>query len=263
MVIYCTTNLLNGRRYIGLDSKNNPNYLGSGKAFKLAVKKYGRENFRKDILTHCKNIEELLTKEEFYIRRLNAVESNKFYNIAEGGGKYLTRPICQYDKQGNLLNCWDSIQAVEKELGYNNSKITAVAKGNYGRRTAYGFVWRYKDEPFDKYPTTPQLKVYDYQKEMLSKRMTGEGNPMYGKTGNNHPRTNKIIQLTLEDIPIKVWTSITEAQNTLKINNISAVLCNKRNKAGGYKWKYFKDIVRSSEKSEIVEQVKRLDKDST
>lgn len=252
MIIYCTTNLINGRKYIGLDSKNNPKYLGSGKAFKIALNKYGKENFRKDILTHCKNIEELLVMEEFYIKRLNAVNSKKYYNIAQGGGKILTRPICQYDKKGNLLNCWDSISAVENELGFNNSKITAVAKGNYGRKTAYGYVWRYKNDDFNKYPTKPQWKVYKHQKIELSKRMKGKNNPNYNKLGKDSLHHSSVIQYSLNDEYIKTWDTIKQAKDYLKINNISACCRGTRKKAGGYKWKYFKDIVRSSEKSEII-----------
>ena len=53
--VYITTNLINGKRYIGrckFDT-TRPNawktYLGSGVALKLAVKKYGRQNFKKVI----------------------------------------------------------------------------------------------------------------------------------------------------------------------------------------------------------------------
>lgn len=252
MVIYCTTNLINGRKYIGLDSKNNSKYLGSGKAFKLALKKYGKNNFRKDILTHCKNIKDLLIMEEFYIRRLNAVNSKNFYNMAEGGGKIITKPICQYNLKGKLLNCWDSISAIENELGFNNSKITAVAKGNYGRRTAYGYIWRYKQDNFNKYPTTSQWKIYNYQKKLLSKQMKGKNNPMYNKKGKDHPNSSKIVQFDLNDNYIKTWESITDAKNKLNINNISACCRGIRKKAGNYKWKYFKDIVRSLEKSKNI-----------
>jgi hypothetical protein len=31
MIIYKTTNLINGRFYVGSDKYNNPKYLGSGK----------------------------------------------------------------------------------------------------------------------------------------------------------------------------------------------------------------------------------------
>lgn len=254
MVIYCTTNLVNGRKYIGLDTRNSPKYLGSGKAFKLAVAKYGKENFRKDILTHCKSLEELLFMEEFYISRLNAVESKRFYNLAIGGGKVIIKPICQYDIEGNLLNCWDSIKAAEYELGFNNSKITAAAKGGYGRRTAYGFVWRYAGEDFNLYPIIPQWNVSNKHKKILSNNMKGSKNPMYNKKGKLHPRNSEVIQYALDGNFIKFWDSLQEASDELKINNISAVCRGLRKKAGGYKWKYFKEIVQSSEKSESVRE---------
>lgn len=42
MQIYLTTNKINGKKYIGRELHNNPNYLGSGKTFKKAIKKYNR-----------------------------------------------------------------------------------------------------------------------------------------------------------------------------------------------------------------------------
>ena len=46
MIIYRTTNLINQKFYVGKDTHNNPNYYGSGKRLKLAIKKYGIENFQ-------------------------------------------------------------------------------------------------------------------------------------------------------------------------------------------------------------------------
>ena len=52
--VYCTTNHINGKRYIG-QHKNNPEtndrYLGSGKYIRQAMKKYGKKNFSKEIFT--------------------------------------------------------------------------------------------------------------------------------------------------------------------------------------------------------------------
>jgi len=44
MIIYKTTNLINGKYYIGKDKYNNPSYLGSGFILYQAIKKYGKEN---------------------------------------------------------------------------------------------------------------------------------------------------------------------------------------------------------------------------
>lgn len=51
-IIYKVTNLINGKIYIGRDLRNNPKYLGGGIAIKSAHKKYGRENFVKEILEY-------------------------------------------------------------------------------------------------------------------------------------------------------------------------------------------------------------------
>ena len=55
MIIYKTTKLINGKFYIGQDSYNNPNYVGSGFILLKAIKKYGRHNFEKIILESCKD----------------------------------------------------------------------------------------------------------------------------------------------------------------------------------------------------------------
>lgn len=85
MVIYKTTNLVNGKIYIGQDSKNNPGYLGSGKIIKYAIKKYGKENFKKEILETCNTKDILDERERFWIKELNSRDKNVGYNITEGG----------------------------------------------------------------------------------------------------------------------------------------------------------------------------------
>ena len=64
MIIYLTTNLINGKKYVGLDMNNDKNYLGSGVHIKRAIKKYGKENFIKEILEVCDNRQELLLCEK-------------------------------------------------------------------------------------------------------------------------------------------------------------------------------------------------------
>jgi len=85
MVIYLVTNLINNKKYIGMDSSNCPYYLGSGLYIKKAIKKYGRVNFKKEILQVCSSKEELIKAEKYWISFFNADKDRKFYNIREGG----------------------------------------------------------------------------------------------------------------------------------------------------------------------------------
>lgn len=93
MIVYKTTNKLNGKIYIGKDAKNDPNYLGSGILLKQAMKKYGRANFEKEILEYCTpaNIDE---REKYWIEFTQAKQRG--YNLADGGqggdlGEYVNR----------------------------------------------------------------------------------------------------------------------------------------------------------------------------
>lgn len=85
MVIYKTINLINNKFYIGKDSRNNPDYLGSGLLLQNAINKYGKENFKKEILQCCNTLKELADAEIYWINKLNALNKNIAYNIAEGG----------------------------------------------------------------------------------------------------------------------------------------------------------------------------------
>ena len=83
MVIYKTTNLVNGKFYIGKDAKNSKSYFGSGKVLKQAIKKYGRENFKKETLEVCTDLKNLEEREIYWIDKYNALEVG--YNLTEGG----------------------------------------------------------------------------------------------------------------------------------------------------------------------------------
>lgn len=85
MIIYKTTNKVNGKYYIGQDKNNNTEYLGSGLLLERAINKYGKENFIKEVIEYCESLTELDEKEIFWIGKLNARDTSIGYNIAKGG----------------------------------------------------------------------------------------------------------------------------------------------------------------------------------
>jgi hypothetical protein len=85
MVIYRTTNSINKKWYIGKDATNNNSYIGSGKALKNAILKYGSNNFKKEIIEECSDLPHLAIREAHWILVTNAVNDPMSYNLVSGG----------------------------------------------------------------------------------------------------------------------------------------------------------------------------------
>lgn len=86
--IYITTNTINGKRYLGQCKYNKTNvnsYLGSGKALRRAIRKYGSKSFRREIIHEAETKEELIDLEVNYIQQFNCVDDPNWYNISPGG----------------------------------------------------------------------------------------------------------------------------------------------------------------------------------
>ena len=84
--IYKITNKINEKIYIGKHETKNldDNYMGSGKHLLRAIKKYGIENFIKEILYILPTVEEMNSKEaEIVTPEFVLLENN--YNICPGG----------------------------------------------------------------------------------------------------------------------------------------------------------------------------------
>ena len=90
--IYMTTNLINGKKYVGRCSKDSSwdaGYIGSGKLLKQAILKYGRENFVREILEELPNtssLREAIDLEKSWLLKLNCKNSLNFYNMSDNTG---------------------------------------------------------------------------------------------------------------------------------------------------------------------------------
>ena len=84
--VYLTTNLINGKLYIGkkVASKFIDSYKGSGTLLKLDFQKYGKENFKTEIIEQCDDKDTLTTREQFWIRFYDAVNDPNYNNLTDG-----------------------------------------------------------------------------------------------------------------------------------------------------------------------------------
>ena len=85
-IIYKTTNLLDGKYYIGCHQTENLNdgYLGSGKHLRYAIKKYGIENFQFEILHYAASKKEMFELEHQIVNE-QIVKDPLSYNLKLGG----------------------------------------------------------------------------------------------------------------------------------------------------------------------------------
>ena len=83
---YKTKNTINNKFYYGVHKTNNMNdgYMGSGTALKKAIKKYGSENFEKEVLMFFNNEEEMYNYEHAFITE-DLVKNKNCYNLIIGG----------------------------------------------------------------------------------------------------------------------------------------------------------------------------------
>lgn len=85
-IVYKTTNTLNSHYYIGVHGTYNINdgYLGSGKYFKYALKKYGRESFYRDIIEIFVNRDDAYFLESKLVTE-EVINDPTCYNFKIGG----------------------------------------------------------------------------------------------------------------------------------------------------------------------------------
>lgn len=70
------------------------------------------------------------------------------YNInygthGERAGKTRSKPVIQYDLQGNFIKSWNSATEIEKQLKISRTNICNCCNGKI--KTAYGYKWRYAE----------------------------------------------------------------------------------------------------------------------
>jgi len=51
------------------------------------------------------------------------------------------KPVGQYTRDGELVKVWQSNHEVERQLGFDQSTLSKVARGEL--KAAYGYVWKY------------------------------------------------------------------------------------------------------------------------
>ena len=122
--IYRITNKVNGKTYIGQHKYKelNDNYMGSGKRLWEAYRKYGLENFEKQILVSniSKGEHADLLEKTFIASEREKVGIRNCYNIADGGnGNKGHHPSDEAKKKmGNAMRGKHHTEEAKKRISY-------------------------------------------------------------------------------------------------------------------------------------------------
>lgn len=174
--IYITTNNINNKKYIGQrkiqgDSTDDA-YLGSGIAFTEAVKKYGKENFTREIIAYTQSEEETNELEEYYIALHNATASKEYYNIHAGG------------KGGSKFAGW-SEERLNEFKRMRSLQYSGENNPRYGIPCSEETRERIRQARLNSASTTFQSKEF---LERMSQVTSGENNGMYGRKHTEEAR---------------------------------------------------------------------------
>ena len=84
--IYKITNKINGKIYVGkrAGSSIDEDYWGSGTKIKNALKEFGCENFKREIIEWCSTKDILRDRERYWVDKLDARNPEVGYNLKKG-----------------------------------------------------------------------------------------------------------------------------------------------------------------------------------
>lgn len=127
--VYLTTNLLNGKIYIGKHSTDflDDGYLGSNKELLEDISLFGRENFKREILEFFETIELAFEGEAKYADK-DFVEREDTYNRYTGG--FSNRTCCEETREimRNIDHWW------QDKINKNPEKIAKMAEKHRGMK---------------------------------------------------------------------------------------------------------------------------------
>ncbi len=184
---YKTTNLLNGKYYIGMHSTDNleDGYLGSGKRLRYSINKHGKDNHVREILEYFETREELAAREKEIVS-LNEVAKELCMNLVVGGegGFHTEQQQINCSKAGQLAH----INKLKNDPEYRKKAIerfTAIVS-NAHKLGKY----KYDNNTGKSFSEEHKKKIG----ETMSIKQKGKLNSQYGTTWITKDGENKKIK---------------------------------------------------------------------
>lgn len=247
--IYMITNIKNNKKYIGkLKSKKiDYNYYSSSSFIEKEINKYGKENFKIEVLEKCFTEEDLNNLEKYYIFLSNALLDNNFYNFLSGGKHFGMKTLDKVSK--------------EKADAFRETMSRATRgknNGMYGKKHTEESIQKMK---YNSYKRDGKLnpmynkKHSDFSIQKMKNNQwdrNGDKNPLYGKTGDNCLNGRHHLLISKDGIILKYFNSKHALKEYFESKNIKITKdLNKKIKNKELFLKYYIISLSAKEKAEF------------
>jgi len=247
--VYKIINLINNKIYVGsssstkdgfkdrirthirlLNSKTHPN-----KHLQSAWDKYGSHNFSFQIIEVIEDKNKIIEREQFWIDFYCVTNPDIGYNLSPTANSQLGFRHSEESKK----KMSESAKKYSKEISERMKKLNTGKKMSDEQKTKIS-------------KKIKGLKRSDEFKNKMS--IIRKTNPMkqtsiekmrLTKIGSVSKKRKPVYQLDLDGNVIKLWAHAGDAERELIITKgkISAVCLGKRKTAGGFKWRYYNEMV--------------------
>jgi len=236
--IYCIRNGINNKIYVGsainfkqrkhdhfklLRNKSHFNYH-----LQKSFNKHGEFNFIFEILEVVSDKYKLINREQYWISKTNCLNKKYGYNICPNAGSTLGRKLNK--------------KSLEKMIVSKTGKLMGKENPFYGKH--------HTKETKDRLSKSHTGKILSSEhKKNIGLAVRGRIISIITRKKisiNNRKLSKPIVQLDLEDKPLKIWESAAKASKECCIDRSSVSRCakNKQIKAGNFKWKYADNIMK-------------------
>ncbi len=181
-IVYCTTNLINKKIYIGQHMTENPDkwdhYLGCGcydnkpssynkpkTAFQHAIQKYGPKNFKRVIIKVFDTLEDALALEADIVNKEFLSRKDVYNEILGGnvGDSTMSIKCYQYDLEGNFIAEYDSQQKASYTVGRGFTTIKRAIKEKIKSANYFWSLEKHDKLDLTEYKTTDnRIPIFQY-----------------------------------------------------------------------------------------------------
>lgn len=225
-----------GKMYVGITSQEPEKRWQRGRGyvrnayFNRAIKKYGWDSFKHEILLNNLTKEQAELAEILFIGYWDLTNQERGYNLSHGGDT-----IGKHSEKSKL-----KMSQAHRGKVVSTETRDKISKASLGRKH------------------TKEYRAH------MSALHSGKGNPMYGKKGalspsygthvsietkvkmSNSARKRSVVQLNKNTFELlNVFSSTIEAERVTGVYHSSISKCCKGNilTANGYKWKYYDEYI--------------------